>query len=263
MLVLSRRPGEKILFPTLGAAVQVVAVKPGVVRLGIQAPPQVTVLRAELQGRGAEAKPPARSPGGPAGEAKLRELEGAILDGLDGALDGLARLRRRLRAGLIQDPAISVGGITDGLDALRRQVEAEGTHRPPRPTSRPRRALLVEDDPNERELLAGFLRTAGLEVDTAGDGVDGLEHLRRRGRPDVLLLDMVLPRCDGPTTVGAIRHDPAYAGLKIFGMSGYPAEEFRLARGPGGVDGWYDKPLDPSALLGDLNRELGISPCPV
>lgn len=48
MLVLSRRPSEKIVLPGLGVTVQVVAVKPGVVRLGIEAPRGVLVLREEL-----------------------------------------------------------------------------------------------------------------------------------------------------------------------------------------------------------------------
>src|SRR5262249_53679106 len=56
MLVLSRRLNEKVLFPTLNTAVQVVSIKGGSVRLGIEAPPEVTILRAELQDRAAERK---------------------------------------------------------------------------------------------------------------------------------------------------------------------------------------------------------------
>jgi carbon storage regulator CsrA len=48
MLVLSRRLNEKVVLPGLGVTVQVVSVKPGVVRLGIEAPPEVRVLRQEL-----------------------------------------------------------------------------------------------------------------------------------------------------------------------------------------------------------------------
>jgi carbon storage regulator CsrA len=49
MLVLSRRVGERIFFPSLGAYVQVLAVNGGTVRLGIEAPSEVPVLREELQ----------------------------------------------------------------------------------------------------------------------------------------------------------------------------------------------------------------------
>jgi len=51
MLVLSRRPGEKVLLPGLGVTVQVLAVRRGEVRLGIVAPPEVAILREELVGR--------------------------------------------------------------------------------------------------------------------------------------------------------------------------------------------------------------------
>ena len=51
MLVLSRRLSEKIVFPGLKTAVQVVSIKPGIVRLGVDAPPNIVVLREELQER--------------------------------------------------------------------------------------------------------------------------------------------------------------------------------------------------------------------
>ena len=48
MLVLSRRLHEKILFPGLNITVQVVAIKPGVIRIGIEAPPDVRIVREEI-----------------------------------------------------------------------------------------------------------------------------------------------------------------------------------------------------------------------
>lgn len=185
MLVLSRRPNEKILIPALDIAVQVVAVKSGVVRLGVEAPDNVQVYREEVWDR-----------------------------------------------------------IGPGP---RPQNDV--------PRSRPRKALLVEDDHNECELLAAYLRMAGIEVDTAGDGGDALDYLRRQGRPDVVLLDMVLPRCDGPATVRAIREDPAYAGLKIFAVTGHSPEKFPTIRA--GVDRWFCKPLNPAILVRALSKELG------
>jgi CheY-like chemotaxis protein len=119
---------------------------------------------------------------------------------------------------------------------------------------------LVEDNANERELMALFLRGAGLDVATAGDGGDALDYLRQRERPDVVLLDMGLPRVDGATTVRAIRGDPAYAGLKIFAVTGHSPEEFDL--GPRGVDGWFRKPIDPVELLRNVKAELDMVMCP-
>src|SRR3954462_13230678 len=68
------------------------------------------------------------------------------------------------------------------------------------------RILLVEDDPSIREITALGLRAAGFAVETAADGVDGLERWRR-DRPDLVLLDVMLPRLDGLEVLRAIRHE--------------------------------------------------------
>ena len=127
--------------------------------------------------------------------------------------------------------------------------------RPSRPESL-RKALLVEDDQNERELLAGFLRISGFDVDTAGDGCDALDRFLAGTRPDVVLLDMGLPRCDGAATTREIRRDPSWAGLKIFAVTGHSPDEYDVDQGPRGIDRWFSKPLDPVALVRELTREI-------
>ena len=113
-----------------------------------------------------------------------------------------------------------------------------------------RKALLVEDDANESELLAGFLRLSGFRVDRASDGCDALEYLAEQGQPDVVLLDMQMPRCDGPTTIQAIRQNPAYAGLRVFAVSGRVPADMGVTVGPTGVNRWFRKPLNPQSLVG-------------
>jgi two-component system response regulator MtrA len=68
------------------------------------------------------------------------------------------------------------------------------------------RILLVEDDPSIREVVAMGLRAAGFEVETAGDGEAGLAAWRA-GRPDLVLLDVMLPRLDGLEVCRAIRRE--------------------------------------------------------
>jgi two-component system response regulator MtrA len=68
------------------------------------------------------------------------------------------------------------------------------------------RILVVEDDPSIREVTAIGLRAAGFEVDTAGDGVAGLDRFRH-GRPDLVLLDVMLPRMDGLELCREIRRE--------------------------------------------------------
>jgi two-component system response regulator MtrA len=68
------------------------------------------------------------------------------------------------------------------------------------------RILLVEDDPSIREITAIGLRAAGFEVDTAIDGVAGLERWRK-AQPDLVLLDLMLPRMDGLEVCREIRRE--------------------------------------------------------
>src|SRR5437879_5569552 len=200
MLVLTRRINQKILLPTVQVSVQVVAVKSGSVRLGIEAPAGVTILREEVQDRAAEwgAVPMAAAdePAAP----DFRRLNQLLRNRLNIDSLGLAELRRQLQAGLTVDALATLDKVEEDVLMLRERLEAE-VERAAQPARRARKALLVEDDSNERELLAGFLRTAGLDVDTAGDGTDALDYLHSHVRPDVVLLDMGLPRCDGATMV--------------------------------------------------------------
>ena len=68
------------------------------------------------------------------------------------------------------------------------------------------RILLIEDDPSIREVTAIGLRNAGFEVDTAPDGSAGLEKWRR-AQPDLVLLDVMLPRLDGLEVCREIRRE--------------------------------------------------------
>jgi carbon storage regulator CsrA len=263
MLVLARKLNETIVLPTVGAAVQVLGVRRKVVRLGITAPGHLPVLRGELANgearrRRVELPPEPPAAGGNASDLPQRPLPERLQEAVVGV--GLCRLQ--LDAGNLEEANATLAALQTHLQALHQELKEKkdsAANQTPTQKGRRQRALVVEDNGNERELLAAFLRRSGLEVDTAGDGADALDYLRAHDRPDVVLLDMVLPRVDGPTVVRQIRNDRALAGLKIFGVTGHLPEEFHLERGPAGIDRWFHKPLDPAALLHDL-RELGRQP---
>jgi carbon storage regulator CsrA len=263
MLVLSRKRKERIILPTVGTTVQVLGIKGGVVCLGIEAPPEVTVLREEVQERVAQGGAEGHHPEGRASaECGRDKLLSGLRDRLTKTGTGLGLLRLQLDTGLTDEARATLAALHTDLQLLLRGVAGEVENRLAEPpvAIQQQKALLVEDNANERELLATLLRRSGLQVDTAGDGADALDYLRSRGRPDVVLLDMGLPRVDGPTTVREIRRDPTYAGLKIFGVTGHAPDEFDLDQGPAGVDRWFQKPVDPSVLLHDLTELL--APCP-
>lgn len=266
MLVLSRRTKEKVLFPGLGVSVQVVSVKGNVVRLGVEAPPEVAVLREELAGKTIEAPAPrdVRS----ADEKRLAALARQLQQRLKITSVDLNMVQLLLDAGLAGDARLALGRVRDEFQLVRLGLDGELEEEPkevkkPAPARKALKALLVEDDQYQRELLAGVLRMGGVDVETAGDGCDALDHLRSHERPDVVLLDMGLPRCDGATVVRTVRNNPAYAGLRIFAVTGRAPAEFDLGAGPAGVDRWIRKPLDPTALLHDLAAEHGKVPCGV
>ena len=243
MLVLSRRLNQKILLPSINASVEVVAIKGNVVRIGVIAPPNVTVLREELADAPAVLSMKASS-------QSSRPLD------LKTACEELAALRERFRGVLPPEESAILQRVES---ELREILDGKSTPAPKRPRRDGRRrttALLVEDNANERELLAQFLRMAGVRVDTAGDGTDALGYLNTHSRPDVILLDMGMPRCDGPTAVRAIRQDPAYAGVKIVAVTGHLPGEYDLPVGPLGVDCWVHKPVDPVALVRELERDV-------
>jgi carbon storage regulator CsrA len=252
MLVLSRKLNEKILFPGIQAAVEVVAIRGNVVRLGIQAPHDVVVLREEIKERGGQRE------SAPPPQALPRELIHLLRNRLNAASLGLALLRKQHQLGLHDNLENTIDKIEQEMQSLRRQLDGPSKEPQPAAPARPRKvrkALVVEDDQNERELLAAYLRMAGLEVEVANDGQDALDYLHTHERPDVVLMDMALPRCDGPTAIRQIRNDPAIADLRIFAVSGRTPEQFGDPKAMR-VDRWFNKPLKAEDLLRDLQDDI-------
>lgn len=81
------------------------------------------------------------------------------------------------------------------------------------------RILFVDDDPILREFAAVHLATENVEVETAGDGVEALEKIRER-QPDLVLLDLEMPRMDGFELLRALRADPATLRLPVLVVTG-------------------------------------------
>jgi carbon storage regulator CsrA len=253
MLVLSRRLAQKIVFPGIQTSVQIVSVKPGVVRLGIDAPEHIAVYREELLDRTALQ---AAAASGSQLKKNTNESMHLLNNLLNANSVGLALLRRQLALGHTGEMSCTLDKIESSLQNIQQRFQSLDAEPPSAAAPVKQRALVVEDDCNECELLAGFLRLAGMDVHTAGDGAAALDYLSFKGKPDFMLLDMLLPRCDGPTTVRAIRRNPAYAGLRIFGVTGAPVEQFGLDEGPGGIDCWFRKPFNPEMLLRKLDQTL-------
>src|SRR5690606_23512008 len=107
----------------------------------------------------------------------------------------------------------------------------------------PHRLLVVEDDPNERELLAGLLELYGFEVATCAHGDEALAALARGPRPDLVLLDMKMPRCNGMEVVERIRATQELADLTLFAVSGTSPAARGICTDALGVDATLRLPL--------------------
>jgi CheY-like chemotaxis protein len=184
-----------------------------------------------------------------------KEVSHRIRNRLNAATLALHLLQKQLEAGLTRSGEATIENALHELESLDRDV---GRDLSDAAVSHARRALLVEDNSNESELLAGYLRLCGYEVDTAQDGLAAISYLRERERPDVVLLDMMMPRLDGAKTVTSIRSDPRLEGIRVFAVSGSDRESMGMEIGPRGVDRWFRKPINPRDFVAELDKHLSV-----
>jgi len=109
----------------------------------------------------------------------------------------------------------------------------------------PRRVLLVDDDPQVREMLAEVLKSMGtdLEVEQAEDGYDALLKAGH-SKPHLLVLDLRMPRMDGFEACRRVRSNPTTSSTKILAISGYLDEAARQEILRCGASDYMKKPLD-------------------
>lgn len=285
MLILSRRPTETIRFPQLGISVSIVSVKGSRVQVGIDAPPEIKIVRRELAAAdetdsdagivtsGAHDKQPRST--GHSVQATHR-----FRNQLNQATLGLHLAQKQLSAGLVESAAKSLTAALAKLAELESaallDLDSESRPLAPRPraihartnSSGHERAskknlhcidvLLVEDDRNERALMHGLLEMEGYRVHTAGNGHEALACLERVS-PQFVLLDMMMPECDGPETLRRIRQVPAFENLPIFAVSGSSPDSVGLSIGGDGVDDWFPKPLNAPRLVQHMrDRVAGL-----
>jgi CheY-like chemotaxis protein len=112
-----------------------------------------------------------------------------------------------------------------------------------------RRVLIVEDDPDTREMLARFLEIAGYQVVQAANGAEALDVLRRGAAASVILLDLMMPRMDGWQFRDEQRRDPSISHIPVVVVT---AAGPRDRVPPIEVDAWLAKPIDLDGLLETL-----------
>jgi carbon storage regulator CsrA len=302
MLILSRRPNETICFPQLGISVSIVSVKGSRVQVGIDAPPEIQILRHELQ---ADAQPndsklkrPSELASSPQCQQPRADQENHNLrNRLNKATLGLHLAQKQLATGQIEAADRTLAIALSRLAELEESQVTKPAIRPTQsaaPKSKPLATslrqrveectgkvnrefstvdidgsdafasfdtqqridvLLVEDDPNERALLRGLLEMEGYHVHAASNGREAI-HCLNHLRPKFVLLDMLMPECDGRETLERIRQIPALANLPVFAVSGSSPNSVGLAIGQDGVADWFPKPLNAPRLVQHLRDRM-------
>jgi PAS domain S-box-containing protein len=121
-------------------------------------------------------------------------------------------------------------------------ADPAGAGRPP-----PRRVLVVDDNVDAAESLAMLLRVGRHDVRTAHDGATALQ-LAGAFRPEVVLLDIGLPRMDGYQVARRLREQEGMGGAVLVALTGYGQDEDRRRSQEAGFDRHLVKPADPTAL---------------
>jgi len=133
---------------------------------------------------------------------------------------------------------------TIGFDSKAGEGTTFTVELPLRPgPSRRNRVLVVEDNPSNLDLARMVLEGNGFAVDTASNGVEGLEKARHL-QPDLILMDMQLPGVDGLEVTRQLKADPATASIKVVALTANAlkgSEEQALAAG---CSGYIAKPIE-------------------
>ncbi|HTK55381.1 MAG TPA: response regulator [Gemmatimonadales bacterium] len=116
--------------------------------------------------------------------------------------------------------------------------------------------LVVDDDPDQRRLLERVLTGAGYRVLTAADGEAGIAAVAAV-RPDLVILDVMMPRMNGFQACRALRENAESAGLPIIMLTSkdQPADQFWAEEV--GANAYLTKPVEIPLLLDTLAQQLG------
>lgn len=122
-----------------------------------------------------------------------------------------------------------------------------------------RRILIADDRASSRELLRLILERAGYEVLEAQDGVQALERARQ-GSPDLILLDLQMPRLDGYGALAELRQDPRFARAPILALTASAMRGDREKILAAGFTDYLSKPAGPELLRETVAKLLENHP---
>ena len=115
--------------------------------------------------------------------------------------------------------------------------------------------LLVDDESGIRESLSIRLKNSGYNVLTAKDGIDGLKKARS-SNPDLIILDLMLPKMDGYKVARLLKFDQRYSHIPILILSARGQDVDKAMGKSAGADDFVIKPFNAERLLSRISRML-------
>jgi DNA-binding response OmpR family regulator len=117
------------------------------------------------------------------------------------------------------------------------------------------RVLIVEDFADSRDMYMEFLQAQGFEVTGAEDGLAALRAIES-ATPDVVVLDVALPKLDGLSVLRKLRADARYARLPVLTLSASLGADYQNAAMAAGATAALEKPCLPEDLLAAVRKVL-------
>ncbi len=117
-------------------------------------------------------------------------------------------------------------------------------------------ALIIEDNPDNMELISFILEKGGyktLKAETGEEGVDMTLNLR----PDFVILDIQLPGIDGYEVLHRIRKSEVDGSIPIIAVTSYAMSGDREKLMDAGCNGYIEKPIEPGKLIGQIREAIG------
>jgi DNA-binding response OmpR family regulator len=118
-----------------------------------------------------------------------------------------------------------------------------------------KKILVVDDEPDVASLLTLMLKSQGYEVVAAGDGQEALEKARAEN-PDLILLDVMLPRLDGYKVARMLKFDENYRHIPIIMLTAKIQEKDKQTGMEMGANDYVTKPFDTAILLAKIKDIL-------
>lgn len=118
-----------------------------------------------------------------------------------------------------------------------------------------RRILLVDDENDILELVTPMLENSGYEVLTAADGQEAIEKARLQ-KPDLIILDLMLPKLDGYSVCRMIKLDKTIKNIPIIMFTARAGKDDQSTASEVGADAYIIKPFDPEAMLSKIKELL-------